>query len=402
MKKKRILVIAPACLPITGAEAIVNAKLLSALSKDGRFDIDLISKIVRTGPYPSNPNYEDFGITLNKNVQIEVDNQVNFKTIIGHFQSLFKFGTVIKGSHWAVKALKTAESWVRNTDYDYVLTKNYPSLLIGYYLKKKYGKKWIATWNDPFPNEKYPFPYGKGSDAKVSFMANRMIKIMREGPDIHIFPSERLRDYMMKYLILEKSKTIVLPHVILPSSLVNRKSDTTLRLLHSGNLGHPRDPKKLLKAFRLFLEREPNARITLSFIGKIEQQDAQLISELGINSYISILPPIPYEESIKELDNYDVAIVLEAECDEGIFLPTKVSDFMERNIPIFAISPKEGTLNDFYREGYISYFADNLNINAIATQISELYADYISGNIKNQKIKEDFLASSISNHYYNF
>ena len=50
-----------------------------------------------------------------------------------------------------------------------MITKNYPSELLGYYLKKKYNIKWVATWNDPFPHEKYPHPYGNGPMAKLSY-----------------------------------------------------------------------------------------------------------------------------------------------------------------------------------------------------------------------------------------
>ena len=41
---KKILMIAPASYPVNGAEAIVNIKLLKALSDSGKFEIDLISK----------------------------------------------------------------------------------------------------------------------------------------------------------------------------------------------------------------------------------------------------------------------------------------------------------------------------------------------------------------------
>ena len=41
---KKILMIAPASYPVNGAEAIVNIKLLKALSDSGEFEIDLISK----------------------------------------------------------------------------------------------------------------------------------------------------------------------------------------------------------------------------------------------------------------------------------------------------------------------------------------------------------------------
>ncbi|MCS2411475.1 hypothetical protein NXY27_20860 [Phocaeicola vulgatus] len=46
--------------------------------------------------------------------------------------------------------------------YDYVLTKDSPSLLLGYYLRKKKGLKWVATWNDPYPESKYGSPDKSG------------------------------------------------------------------------------------------------------------------------------------------------------------------------------------------------------------------------------------------------
>lgn len=46
IEMKRILFIAPASFPVTGAENIVNIKLLQALSKSGDFEIDLVSKRV--------------------------------------------------------------------------------------------------------------------------------------------------------------------------------------------------------------------------------------------------------------------------------------------------------------------------------------------------------------------
>ena len=51
MKNKHILVIAPASIPITGAEAICNVKLLRVLSENG-YKIDLISKRMKYTHYP--------------------------------------------------------------------------------------------------------------------------------------------------------------------------------------------------------------------------------------------------------------------------------------------------------------------------------------------------------------
>ena len=50
MKNKHILMIAPASIPVTGAEAICNVKLLKVLSENG-YVIDLISKKMKYTHY---------------------------------------------------------------------------------------------------------------------------------------------------------------------------------------------------------------------------------------------------------------------------------------------------------------------------------------------------------------
>ena len=62
MKNKHILVIAPASIPITGAEAICNVKLLRVLSENG-YKIDLISKRMKYTHYPET-NLAELGLNL--------------------------------------------------------------------------------------------------------------------------------------------------------------------------------------------------------------------------------------------------------------------------------------------------------------------------------------------------
>lgn len=400
-KKKKILMVAPACLPITGAEAIVNAKLLSALSLDGRFEIDLISKVIRTGPYPNEPNYSQFNINLNKSSQIEVDNKVNLKTVFQHLVCLYTFGVALKGSHWATRALKKAEEWIKKTKYDYILTKNYPSLFVGYYLKKKYGLRWIATWNDPYPSIKYPSPYGKGEDANLNIMENRIMKIMSEYPDIHIFPNERLCNYMSKYLDIHKDKTMIIPHVVLPNQETTTTKFDRLEMVHSGNLGFPRSAKSLLYGLRQFLDKSPGAKIGLTIIGKIDDSDRNLLESLNLKDFVKMVPPVSYIESKKILSKYNLAVIIEADCKEGIFLPTKVADFIEAGLPIFSVSPSIGVLNDLYAENIIPYFAPVSNIDAIAMEIGKIYQNFLQNNIHDNGINHSYLANKISNQYYN-
>ncbi len=378
---KKILMIAPSCYPVNCAEAIVNIKLLKVLSDSNQFSIDLISRKRKWEKYPSD-SLESFGIQLNTLKIIEVDNVINVSTILQIVLTYLKFGILVKGYHWAYPAWKVIKQLVKTNDYDYVLTKDVPSLALGYYLKKHYGFKWVATWNDPCPGVMYPKPYGKGLDAKRSIMTKRLIEIMRTA-DVHIFPNKRLCDYMNHYLQITKSNQIlIVPHVIIPTTFDKEYVPTdTLRLVHSGNLGNPRNPRTFLIAFRRFIDNNPEANLTFTILGHCNSLVNTYISELNLGKYVFFIPPVKYIESLQKLVSYDVSVIIEADCQEGIFLPTKVSDFMQMSIPIFAVSPQKGVLNDLYNEKQIAYFSPVDDIDSICLQLQKIYEDFLNKRI---------------------
>lgn len=400
---KKILLIAPSSYPVTGAEAIVNIKLLRALSRSGKFEIDLISKNPKWSNYKSD-DLSKLGIKLRSLHIVEVDNKINLKTIWMHILSFLKFGIVFKGCHWAVAALSIVKKLLEENEYDYVLTKNSPSFLLGCYAKRKKNVKWVAKWNDPSPSNFYPSPYGKGWDFKGTLSDRKQIKIMRKYVDVHMFPSKRIRDYMMKYLKIDINKTIVSPHVVLDNDLKDLLCDNTkLRLIHSGNLKSPRDPKTFLSAFAKFIQSHPKASIEVTILGVFDDETNLYINKLGLSDYIKIKQAVPYDKSLEELANYHVALIIEANCEEGIFMPTKVSDFIQCGKPIFAISPKKGVLNDLYTENCVDYFAAVDDEDNIYAELVKLYDDFLSGkSFMNRTIPVSFTETEIVSQYLKF
>ena len=49
----------------------------------------------------------------------------------------------------------------------------------------------------------------------------------------------------------------------------------------------------------------------------------------------------------------------------GIFLPTKVADFMQERMPILAISTNDGVLIDLYESSNVNYFAHNESVDSV-------------------------------------
>ena len=203
---------------------------------------------------------------------------------------------------------------------------------------------------------------------------------------------------MMKYLVgLKKEATIVIPHIaeVVPIHPFNLD---TLRIIHSGNLSYPRDPKTFLCAVASFFHKYPDAKMKIDFLG-INRSVSDLVNELRLKDIVSEYPAMPYNDSLKMVKQYDVAVVLEAACEEGIFLPTKVGDYMQCGLNIWSISPSQGELHDLYLDEKISYFSDVENQADIETTLEEVYKDFLENNLKKLFLCDEYLSKNVLQQY---
>lgn len=373
---KRVLFVTTSCFPVRGAECIVNARLLSVMSKSGQFKVDLVTKKSKWQNYPSD-SLEEYGIQLESLEMIEVDNAINIRTIWQHFLSFIRFGIVNKGDHWALKALPIIKKLVKQNSYDYILTRAQPSHLIGDYVKRKFGIKWVCTWNDPYPTDMYPKPFGKGNDETLARKYAKTIRIMQNA-DVFVYPNKRLAYYMNMFIKAPEDRIKIIPHVMMeePKRDMKRR-EGRLKLIHSGDCTGERSAHLFLIALKELISKSivNKEEIFVSFIGRLNDEDQQLIKDPILDGVIELLEPVSYLKSLEILQQFDVALIIEAPWEEGVFLPTKVSDFMMAGKKIFTISPEHGLLHDLNKQGYISYFANVKDYSSIKTELEQIIKD---------------------------
>lgn len=398
---KRILFLAPYCIPINSPEAICNAKIIKVLA-DAGYCIDVISKNNNLA-YSPDSQAGFFVQKVNSVRTFHLENKITFKTVIDHIKVFLKTGFVYRGAHWAYYAIVESEHLLASFKYDAVLSRSPASELAALYLSKKYGLRWIANWNDPYPDEKFPEPYGMGPNANLPFLRKMLIKQVALRASIHVFPAKRLKDYMAKYFRLNDSKTAVIPHVCIdvPDNTLHvvAKSDT-LKIIHSGNVSSPRSPKFLFIALRRFLDRNPLAKVKVDFIGKQSDDFYKLVGECSLEKYINVLPPVDYLENLKLMSTYDVALLIEAPLEEGIFLPTKVGDYMQSKLPIWAISPRIGEMKDLFLDNDIEYFSDLNDAQHVYNSLKLVYSQFnLNGSLPRRSYPEKYSAASVLKKY---
>ncbi len=380
---KRILFLAPYSVPVNNPEAICNAKLIKVLSEAG-YELDVISKNNNHAYAPDACDH----LFVDKVCSIKtfvLKNKVNLRTIIDHCSVFLKTGYVYKGAHWAKYAIREAERLIKQKKYDLIMSRSPASELAALYLSQRYKIRWIANWNDPYPDQCYPEPYGKGPRAGLGRMQYRLLKQVVRKADLHTFPCERLKNYMLQYMGLQEVKSVtVIPHVCLDNLFPYKQKTVSslLRVIHSGNVSLPRSPITLFAGLKLFKQKIPGAAFEVAFMGKQDQDFRNLVQVYGLEDHIKLIPPQDYISNLKIMSEYDLALLIEADMNEGIFLPTKVGDYMQCRLPVWALSPDNGEMKDLYLEGKISYFSDVASAEGIAKVFEKIYTEYLTGDNK--------------------
>ncbi len=389
---KRVLFVAPHSFPIKSSESICNSKVAYVLANNG-YVVDVFS-CSDNSTYPSDIEYND-RLSNSNNLHIYTiepkyiirrrDNISRILTnIIYNLYILIKTGYFYNGISIPFMLYKKICSHIdeNNIKYDAIITRGFHTDLVGILLSKRYSIKWIANWNDPYPNKRFPAPYGEGFEAKLPYFEEKVIRDIQKYASIHTFPNARLRNYMLKcFPLISKENTYVIPHMALSTLYDNNieKVHGEFKIVHCGYLRNPRNPEFFIKALAK-VKSQPKYKdfeFTCYIVGSYDDSVTQLIDSLNLSENIELIKSLSYKESMDFISKCDLALIIEAQCEEGIYLPTKVVDSIQCHLPIMCISPKEGVLHDMITKYSIGYFADNTSEDEIYKAIDAAFSDYM-------------------------
>lgn len=395
---KQIIFIAPHSYPIKSSESICNSKVAYTLAQAG-FKVDVYT-CDDTSTYPAD-TVLDKKLRDSNNLRITTvrpDYAILrrdslwkiLRSVLYNAKILLRTGYFYNGiatSYLILKQIRKDFNKGLLNDCDTVITRGYNTDLVGIYLSKKMGFKWIANWNDPFPMSKFPAPYGTGPNTKLPYFEQKVYNDIQKYATLHTFPNDRLRKYMLKcFKMVQADKTEVIPHMALslltPTERIVAEGNA-LRMVHCGNAKHPRSPELFLRALAAVRKEKSYSQIPIEcyFIGGVDTYVDRLIVDLGLSDIVKLMPGMNYKDATSFVASCHVSLIIEAQCEEGIYLPTKVVDSFQVGVPIFAISPKVGVLKDYTSSYNVGYYADNKSEASIKSQICKIMDDYVNSSL---------------------
>jgi glycosyltransferase involved in cell wall biosynthesis len=400
--KPRILMIAPVFYPYPPIwpEGMVNAKLALAMKRAG-WHIDIIIAGYSNGAGRRYPSEETGWKELVNNVHII--NLAQRRTLphklLDTMKGFVLTGQILRRLGWGLSVLNAAKKLNSMFKYDVILSRAIPDYahFAALLVHRQTRVPWIANWNDPTPNHKFPVPHGEGPDSPIAPDIFRWYQAICKHCTWHIFPCERLRDYMCSYLPGQiKTKSSVIPHVAMENFSIAPVSHDGFSICYAGSISPPREVTAFLegiKRFKKILDSEDS--FCVRFLVDKPDIAAESARTMGVEDVIRIEAAVPYSQMPEMLAKSDVLAIIEAPVKEGIFMPAKIVDYVQIDRPILALTPVVGTISDIFSKHGGGIAVDCQSPDAVAQALQTFYVHWKEGTL-NQKYGSNSLISLFS------
>lgn len=379
----KILAICPFFLPKLHPEVIVNAKLFLGLLERGH-EVDILTvRDEGKGGYVYSTATEEWWSPLASRItRVEESARSRWGRFFADGMAYLCTGYHYRGVGEWKREFREADRMLRQKKYDCILYRGPGSMgLTAIRAARKHRLPLIVNLSDPWYN--FPAPYAKEKNLK--FKQRMAAKILKHA-DAVTFPSRELADYSLReYPVLSHIPCRILPHMyrdifsVLPAAVPEDHKNFTLT--HAGSWGLFRNPLRLFKALKLVADNNPDLKFRFNVVGKANPDFERMVDECGLGGIVRDLGSKNYMETGAILKSSTALVLLEAECDTGIFMPSKFVDYLQAGRPILAISPARGCIAENMKHFPIGEFADVRSVEAIAGALQRMADKFREGRL---------------------
>ena len=253
---------------------------------------------------------------------------------------------------------------------------------------------WVADFRDPWFEE---IPEPGDTSGPLFHRLNRWLESRAIGRCTRVVASTtHLRDLLCTRYPRNADKVSAILNgydeadfAALPVASPDRNERLTI--VHAGNINADfRDPRPLFRALRKAASAgtiDPR-RVRLRFIGGGAFGDsAEVAGEVaaaGLSDSVEFLPRVPYEQSLAELSQADLLLLLQASADTIGLVPAKLYEYLRAQKPVLAMV-LPGATADVLAETGGGWAVSPDNDTMLAEILANAYRDWQQGTLSNQR-----------------
>ena len=258
---------------------------------------------------------------------------------------------------WLPFAVRKCAQTVNQWKPDVILASSGPTtaLVVAWLVSKRHQVPWVADLRDLWvDNHYYSHPEWR---KKIERRLERRVLSSASGL---ITVSEPLASILRREY--GKATRVVLngidfddypPHPVVPF----RKG--CVQILYTGRIYEgKRDPTPLFQALKLLGPLKE--KLQVAFYGDNLNSVAQLARRTGVQSLVSVHPPVPYRESLRMQSESDALLLLlwNHPGEKGVYTG-KLFEYLGAGRPILAVGPQDGAAADLIRARNAGFLASD-------------------------------------------
>jgi hypothetical protein len=384
----RILCISPSFVPNADSEAYCGGKIISEIKKRGHH----VSILTHGQNIYPNRTYDTSKLWEHVKEDTVLLEQPQDSTFSSKLMNIIKYST-ITWARWVNEVVKKSVILNREAQYDIVYSRSLPMIahVAGYWCSNTLNVPWIVNINDPWDMNLFPDKQVDVAWIEAQYSKRWLKKTIRHSSVI-TYPCERLWKFHEKISGIKHSGKII-PHIGYKTE--TSQISNNFCLVHAGKLGanemSGRPTNAIIEGMAEFFRTIPEAKgkTKLILVGQNDELTQKLARLHKVDDNVETVGRVSYEESLKYISGASICLLVEGNMNDGIYLPSKIADYIVANKPILAISPREGTINDMLpNKGLIRVDQDDAI--GVATALAKYHRHYCN-NTLNERSPSDAL-----------
>jgi glycosyltransferase involved in cell wall biosynthesis/ubiquinone/menaquinone biosynthesis C-methylase UbiE/Flp pilus assembly protein TadD len=284
---------------------------------------------------------------------------------------------------WANLVLKCIEEKLEFSDIDVIYSTSgpYSDHIIGYYLKKRFNKPWVADFRDEWTNN----PYAKYNPDSIKYkMEWAMENVIVQCADRVITTTPKASENYRRIFSLDNSKVVTITNGYDESDFeglndVDNHNDQ-FTIIHNGLLYGIRTPVTFLKAISNLIQKQlvDIEKLTVYFAwGEEDNIWIDVVNKMGLAKCVKFLGYMTHKESLRFASQSDVLLMIVGPGEKNkAMYPGKIFEYLRLNKPILSLSPIGGVVDSLIKETNRGCNVDFNDVKGMERYILKLYTDW--------------------------
>lgn len=297
---------------------------------------------------------------------------------------------------WANKVLKEIGKYIDMSEIDLIYSTSgpYSDHVIGFHLKYKYNKPWIADFRDEWTNNPYANPDKNNWVYKMHFALEKRIVHFADKV-IQVTPLST--DNCKNIFNLKDEKVVTITNGYDEDDFkdlsVSDKKNKKFTIIHNGLLYGIRNIMPVLKAIRNLINKgkieESQVKLKLSWTENA-REFAEHIKSLKLENIVEYTGYVSHKESLQIASESDVLLLIvgPGEKTKSMY-PGKLFEYLRLQKPILSLSPEESVVDHLIKKLNRGINVEFDDIESIEKALLTMYQDWREKKKKLYEINEE-------------